>query len=105
MKEGVFRDCPDISLSGLRALESTVRLGTLAKAAEELGISPAAVTQSLRRLEFQLGVVLFERSGGGRMRLGMRPTHSALRLVSELPYIFAQLRSLIDGLTDKPVRK
>ena len=41
-------------LNGLKALESAGRLGSLQKAADELGVSPGAVSQHLIRAEKQL---------------------------------------------------
>lgn len=54
-----------ISLSGLRAIESVARLGTLAAAADELGVTPGALSQRIARTEAQLGQPVFDRSGQG----------------------------------------
>lgn len=54
-----------IHLNGLRAAEAVARLGGLAPAAEELGVSPGAVSQQLARVESELGVTLFDRTGKG----------------------------------------
>jgi LysR family transcriptional regulator, glycine cleavage system transcriptional activator len=54
-----------VHLNGLRAAEAAARCGSLAKAAEELGVSPSAVSQQIGRIELQLGKKLFERTGGG----------------------------------------
>src|SRR5690349_20161927 len=48
-------------LTGLRAFESAARLGSLAAAATELGVTPGAVSQQVKRLETMLGVRLFDR--------------------------------------------
>jgi DNA-binding transcriptional LysR family regulator len=50
------------NLSDLRVLTHTARLGSLSAAARELGITPAAASATLKRLEVQLGTRLFERS-------------------------------------------
>jgi LysR family glycine cleavage system transcriptional activator len=47
--------------SALRAFESTARLGSFRKAAEELHVTPAAVGQQVRGLEAWLGTALFRR--------------------------------------------
>ncbi len=50
--------------SGLRAVayfEATARLGSVSRAAEELGLSPSAVSRQIRLLEGQLGTRLFRR--------------------------------------------
>jgi DNA-binding transcriptional LysR family regulator len=46
----------------LRVLVQTARTGSLTGAAKALGITPAAASATLKRLEAQLGVRLFERS-------------------------------------------
>ena len=44
-----------VHLNGLRAVEVAGRLGTLALAAEELGVSLGAVSQQIIKTEQQLG--------------------------------------------------
>lgn len=51
----------DINLKATEYFESVVRLGSVTKAAEELGVSPSAVSQQIRLLETQFGVKLFRR--------------------------------------------
>lgn len=53
------------SLRGLQAFEAVARLGTLAAAAETLGITASAVSHRLRGLEAELGVELLQRSPRG----------------------------------------
>ena len=48
-------------LSWLRAFEAAARLGNFTRAAEELLITPAAVSYQVRQLEQQLGYPLFDR--------------------------------------------
>jgi LysR family transcriptional regulator, glycine cleavage system transcriptional activator len=50
-------------LESLRVLAACVRLGNFSRAAAELGITPAAVSQRMRALEAQIGVTLFRRHG------------------------------------------
>src|SRR5690606_26608819 len=50
------------NLGDLRVLVQTARTGSLTGAARALGITPAAASATLKRLEAQLGVRLFERS-------------------------------------------
>ena len=52
-----------VHLNGLRALESVGRLGTIQKAADELAVSPGAVSQQVLKTERQLGRPVFHRSG------------------------------------------
>ena len=50
------------TLRGILNFARTAELGSFAKAARELGISPVAVSQNISRLEAGLGVRLFARS-------------------------------------------
>ena len=54
-----------IHLNSLRAVEAVGRLGSLLAAAEELGVTPGAVSQHVHKAEDQLGRALFQRSGRG----------------------------------------
>jgi LysR family glycine cleavage system transcriptional activator len=49
-------------LNGVRAFEAVARHMSFAKAAEELGVTPAAVSQQVKTLEDYLGVKLFRRA-------------------------------------------
>ncbi|MBT3931978.1 MAG: LysR family transcriptional regulator, partial [Rhodospirillaceae bacterium] len=48
-------------LNGLRAFEAAARNLSFAKAADELHVTPAAVSYQIRALETKLGVKLFRR--------------------------------------------
>jgi LysR family glycine cleavage system transcriptional activator len=54
-----------VHLNGLRAVEVAGRLGTLALAAEALGVSIGAVSQQILKTEQQLGRALFTRTPKG----------------------------------------
>lgn len=54
-----------IDLTALRSLEAVDQLGSVVAAAEELGFTPSAVSQQIKRLERQSGVELLERVGRG----------------------------------------
>ncbi len=51
-----------IGIQGLTAFAETVRQGTFAAAARELGLTPSAVAKSVARLEADLGVRLLHRT-------------------------------------------
>jgi DNA-binding transcriptional LysR family regulator len=51
------------SLSLLRAFEAAARTGSFQEAATELHLSPSAVSHAIRKLERQLGLLLFLREG------------------------------------------
>ena len=50
-----------LPLSALRAFEAAARLGSFKSAAEELAVTPTAVSHQIRALEAQTGLALFER--------------------------------------------
>ena len=52
-----------ISLSAVRAFEAAARNGSFRAAAQELSLSPSAVSHAVLNLEMTLGTTLFERSG------------------------------------------
>ena len=55
----------DVSDRWLDAFTTTVDARNVATAAQHLGVTPAAISASLRKLEDSLGVTLFERSATG----------------------------------------
>ncbi len=61
--------------TALRAVEAATRHRSFTGAARELQITHSAVSQSIRRLETELGATLFERKGGA-----MEPSTAALKL-------------------------
>ncbi|MFE0754066.1 transcriptional regulator GcvA [Inquilinus sp. NPDC058860] len=52
-------------LNGVRAFEAAARHESFTRAAEELAVTQAAVSQQVRRLEDWLGAKLFDRTEGG----------------------------------------
>src|SRR5689334_11143426 len=54
-----------IDLAALRSLEAVDQFGSVVAAATELGFTPSAVSQQIKRLERQSGVDLLERVGRG----------------------------------------
>ncbi|MDQ5896838.1 MAG: LysR family transcriptional regulator, glycine cleavage system transcriptional activator [Pseudomonadota bacterium] len=90
-------------LRGLQAFEAVARHGSYPGAAQELGVTPAAIGQQVRSLEAWTGAVLFQRLGSGSQRLVPTPTaRSALpQLESGLDQIalaLGQLRRPSDHL-------
>ncbi|WP_417725500.1 LysR substrate-binding domain-containing protein [Salipiger sp.] len=53
----------DQNLNAFLYFEAVARRGSLTRAAEELSVSPSAVSQQVKQLEQQLGVKLFRRNG------------------------------------------
>lgn len=54
-----------LPLTALRTFESAARLGSFKAAAEELNVTPTAVSHQIRSLEDWLGMPVFERLGRG----------------------------------------
>ena len=75
-----------IHLNGLRALESVGRLGSLQKAADELGVSAGAISQQVIKAEAQLGRAVFDRT-----RRGLRPTEFGAGFLDRLTVGFRAL--------------
>ncbi|QRQ84282.1 LysR substrate-binding domain-containing protein [Cupriavidus oxalaticus] len=82
-------------LNPARAFEATGRLLSVSKAAEELSVTPAAVSRQVRTLEAYLGTTLLERAPGGRMQL----TPAGARYLSELMPLFVSLREATLAVT------
>jgi LysR family transcriptional regulator, glycine cleavage system transcriptional activator len=75
-----------VHLNGLRAVETVARRGSLQKAADELGVSPSAVSQLINRAEKQIGRLVFERT-----RTGLVPTEFGRRFSERLTAAFREL--------------
>lgn len=52
-------------MNGFFTFEAAARCGNFARAAEELNVTPAAVSRMMGRLEDHLGINLFDRAAGG----------------------------------------
>ncbi|MEX5729513.1 LysR family glycine cleavage system transcriptional activator [Rhodovulum iodosum] len=78
----------DINLKATEYFEAVARLGTVTKAAAELGVSPSAVSQQIRLLEGQFGVKLFRRE---KRRLVL--TLDGDRLFQTTAHAFGALRN------------
>ncbi|HEX4016647.1 MAG TPA: LysR family transcriptional regulator [Frankiaceae bacterium] len=75
-----------IDVAALRALESVATLGTLARAADDLGYTASAVSQQIKRLERQVGVPVLAAAGRGVV---LTPAGKAL--VESTPEVFQAL--------------
>lgn len=78
-------------LSQLRAFEAAARCRSFKLAADELAVTPAAISHHVKALESNLGLPLFER----RTRQVL-PTPAALRL---LPVLSSSFDAMADALT------
>jgi DNA-binding transcriptional LysR family regulator len=75
-----------IDVGALRALRSVAALGTLARAADELGFTASAVSQQIKRLERQVGVAVLAPAG---RRVVLTPAGQAI--VDSAPEVFQAL--------------
>src|SRR5262245_25813585 len=75
-----------IDVGALRALRSVAALGTLARAADELGFTASAVSQQIKRLERQVGVPVLAPAGRGVV---LTPAGQAI--VDSAPDVFQAL--------------
>ncbi|SRR6266702_3081362 len=84
-------------LSSLRSFEAVARQLSFSKAAEELHVTPGAVSQQIRALEELLGAKLFDRT-----RRWVALTDIAARM---LPDVQAGLDSLAQACSSKAAQK
>ena len=84
-------------LNALRALEATLRHGSFTAAADELGITSAAVGQRVKTLEQYIGKSLFQRSG-----VGIEATEEAKRTEATLTGSFSSLARVLEQLRSEP---
>ncbi len=85
-----MREINTVHLNGLRAVEAVGRLGSLAAAADELGVTPGAVSQQIVKTEAQLGRVLFQRSSRG-----LAATEAGRPILARLSRAFAELAQAV----------
>jgi LysR family transcriptional regulator, glycine cleavage system transcriptional activator len=80
-------------LSALRAFEAAARLESFSKAAEELNVTPAAISHQIHALEEDLGVQLFR-----RLNRQVELTASARVLLPGLTEAFTEIRASVRRL-------
>ena len=80
-------------LSALRAFESAARHKSFSKAADELAVTPAAISHQIAALEADLGVPLFR-----RMNRAVELTPSARELLPGLSDAFEGIRAAVRRL-------
>ncbi|BDU38281.1 putative Bacterial regulatory protein, LysR [Vibrio nigripulchritudo SFn27] len=85
-------------LSGLRYFEAAARLSSYSKAAEELFVSQAAVSQKIRQLEQVLGCKLFIRQGRE-----MALTEKGKTLYKQVSKGFESILTGLNQITNEPI--
>lgn len=86
-------------LNALRAFEAAARQLSYVKAAEELFVTPAAISHQVKRLEEHLGVPLFR-----RLPRGLLLTATGQLLLSELREIFQRLDQVMERVVDSDAK-
>jgi len=82
------------SFTALKALEALVRCGSIHRAADDLNLSPGAISQQVRILETDLEIILFDRSARS-----MKPSQDALEFAEEISAAFGKIDQAIGRLT------
>ena len=80
-------------LSALRAFEAAARHRSFSKAADELAVTPAAISHQIATLEADLGVKLFQ-----RLNRAVELTPSARELLPGLSEAFGQIHAALRRL-------
>lgn len=93
-------DRPNLPLNGLRAFEVAARQGSFTRAAIELRVTQAAVSQQVLRLEDLLGVRLFTRSSSGLVL-----TDEGQALVPLLTRSFDEMGELLERFAEGRYRE
>jgi DNA-binding transcriptional LysR family regulator len=83
----------DLPLNALRAFEAALRLGGFAAAAQELGVTPGAVTAHVKALEAAVGAPLFHRTARGVV-----PAPLSTRVLAEFTTAFDALGQAVQSL-------
>ena len=81
-------------LNGIRAFEAAARSGSFARAADELHVTPAAISRMVHLLEQRLGVPLFDRKANR-----LSPTAAGRAYQAGLTPLFDQLANLTAQVT------
>jgi DNA-binding transcriptional LysR family regulator len=79
----------------LRAFDETVRLGSIRKASEVLGVAPSSVSRHIAILERQIGTALFERHSAG-----VELTHAGALVAEFVRSLLVDYDSLRSDLND-----
>lgn len=89
-----------IPLNALNSFEVAARHESFSKAAEELNVTPAAVSQQIRTLEELLGVQLFH-----RLNRGLALTSAGKSGLSTLQDGFRHVNDAVDQIRSEPTRE
>ncbi|WP_086739232.1 LysR family transcriptional regulator [Erythrobacter colymbi] len=93
MRETAKSRLQSVSLGALRTFEVASRHLSFKAAAGELSVTPAAVSQGIRTLENQLGLLLFE-----RFNRALRLTDAGALLARDLGPAFERIEDILSQL-------
>ncbi|MGI4801372.1 MAG: LysR substrate-binding domain-containing protein [Janthinobacterium lividum] len=85
-----------ISLPAIRAFEAAARNGSFRRAADELGLSPSAISHAIANLEQSLGSMLFERNGRS-----IKLSADGEQLMRHVSNAFDELRWGVEAVTNR----
>src|SRR3546814_10876035 len=93
-------DGPLPPLAAIRCFEAAARLQSFTRAAEELGMTQAAVSLQIKHLEERLGAKLFLRGARGvtLTEIGRRVAPAVTEAFAGLRAAFADLREGVEGV-------
>lgn len=78
-----------MKIQTFQTLQTVIATGTMAKAAQSLGLTPSAVSMQIKHLEEYMGCTLFERSGQG-----IKPNALALELSGMMDSCWQKVEAL-----------
>jgi len=83
----------NLTLKHLRTTQAILKHGTIAGAANAIGLTPSAITIQLKQVEEDAGIILFDRTNEG-----LRPTTAGLAFIDAAQMIEERLRVLDDEI-------
>ncbi|MFA7412853.1 MAG: LysR substrate-binding domain-containing protein [Rhizobium sp.] len=83
----------NLTLKHLRTTQAILKHGTIAGAANAIGLTPSAITIQLKQVEEDAGIILFDRTNEG-----LRPTTAGLAFIDAAQMIEERLRVLNDEI-------
>ncbi|MFE1600757.1 LysR family transcriptional regulator [Methylobacterium sp. ID0610] len=83
----------NLSLKQLQAVAAIARLGTMTRAAQELNVTPAALTARIKSLEDEAGLLLFDRTSAG-----LKPTDAGREMLWAIDSINTVLETCTERL-------
>jgi DNA-binding transcriptional LysR family regulator len=83
----------NLTLKQLQAVAAVARLGTITRAAQELHITPAALTSRIQQLEAEVGLSLFDRTN-----TGLKVTDAGREMLSAIDSINVAIEACIERL-------